>query len=351
VEGFGTVHIRATGINIADEDGGQVEVVDGHVRPHLGGRSYWASKCAAGDYEPSEYVALSLLGRRLRYTTDISGAGCGCNAALYLTPMWKNPVIGTCEDYYCDAQSVCGVACEEIDIQENNRFAWASTLHAMDDHWGKAAGFGGGSKVYSGPRDFSEKEYGPNGSCVDTDLPFEVAASFPMADDGWLAAMVIELSQTGMPCNVSMNISGYDGNFSRWREGTSHGMKQMTEILSQGMTPIISFWQSRDMLWLDGKGEDGQGPCKKDLVVPCSETVSFYDFFVEELAVSPLVPLEADVSPSLRPAQAPAPAAWSALGTPQLISAASATVLVVGSIACLCVGHAMRRGSPSPGAE
>jgi len=163
VEGYGTVHIRATGVNIADEEGTEVEVVDGKVQPHLGARSYWATKCEAGDYEPSEYVALHLLGRRLRYTTDISGAGCGCNAAFYLTPMWRNTQIGICEDYYCDAQSVCGVACEEIDIQENNLFAWASTLHSLDDHWGKAAGFGGGGQDYSGPRDFSGKEYGPDG--------------------------------------------------------------------------------------------------------------------------------------------------------------------------------------------
>lgn len=57
---------------------------------------------------------------------DLKGAGCGCNAALYLVSMKYSWEKGQCDDYYCDAVSVCGLKCAEIDLMEANapRFQW-----------------------------------------------------------------------------------------------------------------------------------------------------------------------------------------------------------------------------------
>eukprot|EP00975_Prorocentrum_lima_P009562 2036115-Prorocentrum_lima.AAC.1 len=60
--------------------------------------------------------------------------------------------------------------------------------------------------------------------------------------------MEVTLSQRGASCNLTTRVASY------------YGMQELTEALKLGMTPIMSYWSSNDMLWLDGPGGDGQGP-------------------------------------------------------------------------------------------
>merc|ERR1712060_247285 len=39
--------------------------------------------------------------------------------------------------------------------------------------------------------------------------------------------------------------------------------------MGNGMTPVFSYWSSDKMLWMDGKGPDGQGPCSEDVAKAC----------------------------------------------------------------------------------
>jgi len=286
VPGYGPVQLVATQWNVAKDAAAKVDVVNGQVLPHLKGRAYFADSCQAGKYNFNDYVALGLLGKSLRFTADLSSAGCGCNVALYLTNLHQNPNISNCLDYYCDANSVCGVPCPEIDVMEANQFAWHSTLHTSDDRFGKGAGYGGGGPGWNGPRDWDSSQYGPGGSCIDTNFPFQVAASFPVDESEKLTAMTITLSQPSRPCTLSVTIDGYDGNTSKWAKGDGHGMLELTDALRAGMTPIASFWESKDMLWMDGNGNDTLGPCSKDLVHQCPEVVPMYDFSVVSLTPS-----------------------------------------------------------------
>ena len=268
-KGYGTVELVPTGWK-------NMSVLDtGVVSPQLGGRAYFADKCKAGHFSNKDYLALNLLGKTMSFSTDISGAGCGCNAAFYMTNMHQNTEVSECHDYYCDANNVCGESCAEIDIMEGNMFSFHSTLHSAHDHDGKAAGYGGGSDSsyagWNGPRTWTEEEYGPDARCIDTRQPFLVSVSFPTNAQGNLEAMEIVLTQPGKDCPLAATITKYEGNAA------------MTSALTQGMTPIVSYWSDKGMLWLDGKGKDQKGACQVDHPNQCADSVKFYDFAIKTI--------------------------------------------------------------------
>merc|ERR1719383_503012 len=81
--------------------------------------------------------------------------------------------------------------------------------------------------------------------------------------------MEITLSQVAHSnCELKLAIDNY------W------GMPSMTKALGAGMTPIVSYWSSADMLWMDGKGADGQGPCATDSPDDCGKMAKFSNFSV-----------------------------------------------------------------------
>mmetsp|Transcript_22026 Transcript_22026/g.55611 ORF Transcript_22026/g.55611 Transcript_22026/m.55611 type:complete len:547 (-) Transcript_22026:125-1765(-) len=281
VEGHGPVTLVNAGADTPGKPSGRVEALKGDlVAPYMSGRTYFGKSCAEGDYDPQVYSSINLLAKRMSWTTDVSGTGCGCNAAFYLVSMPQNTKIGTCQDYYCDAMHVCGVSCAEIDMQEANQYSWMSTMHAYNptvgaDGLGMARGYGG-SLGEPERRDWTATEYGPGGQCIDTQAPFQVSVSFPMTGNGTLAAMEIELSQAGKPCNLNSRIDEYavQGH---------EAMQELTDALQAGMTPVISYWKSKDMLWMDGLGADGRGPCVKDTPDMCPDHVRFYGFSISSL--------------------------------------------------------------------
>jgi len=281
VTGYDTpVAIITTEWNVPNDSAGDVFVENGQVVPYMSGRSYFGDSCSStlGEYDNSQYVAFKLLGKRLRYTVNLTGALCGCNAALYLTSLHQNDNVSECFDYYCDANAVCGVRCAEIDIQESNEEAWHSTLHVAADGAGAGKGIGGGGPEWSGPRDWSSTEYGSNGTCINTKKPFQVEAAFPIDAGGNLLSMEMTLSQEGGSNPLKVSIDKYSYN-------NVDTMAELTAALKEGMAPIISYWNSTDMLWLDGNGLDGKGPCLSDnnTVDQCSDSVAFYDFSISEI--------------------------------------------------------------------
>jgi len=234
------------------------------VVAYLKSRTYFANYCSEGAFSNTAYQAVPLLGMTMRYSVNLGGAGCGCNAALYLTSLQHNDKLSNCSDYYCDANQVCGMKCAEVDIQEANEGAWRSTLHGRNDSVGRGAGFGG-----TGPhrRAFSAHDYGPGSRCIDTRHDFDVAASFPVDSNGKLKAMELQLTQAGKPCDIFFSIDEY------------RDMDEVSEALRMGMTPIISYWRSKHMRWLDGTGKDGKD-CKADHPRECADYVKFYGFTI-----------------------------------------------------------------------
>jgi hypothetical protein len=276
--GHGKVALVPTGWKGDGATGGDNVKLDGPrgIRSHMNSRAYFAETCTAGEYDHKQYLKLDLLGKTMRYTTDLSGAGCGCNAALYLTSMGHNEHKSECYDFYCDANNVCGESCAEIDIEEANQYAWHSTLHTPYDHEGKPGGYGGGGPGWNGPRDWTKEDFGPRGKCISTTRPFDVTVSFPVNASGILDAMVVTLSQIGTTCQLSVSVNKYAGN------------AELTKALKKGMTPIVSYWGSDDMTWMDGEGDDGNGPCPVDNARKCGDSVRFFDFVVTDIHIGEL---------------------------------------------------------------
>eukprot|EP00444_Apocalathium_aciculiferum_P045058 CAMPEP_0183523788 /NCGR_PEP_ID=MMETSP0371-20130417/19426_1 /TAXON_ID=268820 /ORGANISM="Peridinium aciculiferum, Strain PAER-2" /LENGTH=312 /DNA_ID=CAMNT_0025722791 /DNA_START=47 /DNA_END=985 /DNA_ORIENTATION=- len=277
VIGRGNTTLIATKVNMPNFPAGPVDNMNGIVMPGMWGRAYFADECRNGMYDNNQYASIPLLGKKFTYNTDVSQAGCGCNAALYLVSMRQNIEVSGCDDYYCDANSICGVRCDEIDIQEANKFAWHSALHRFDDGNGLATGLGGW--VRDNHFEMTPSEYGPGGQCIDTNSLFKVEVSFPANDQGRLISMDMKLSQYGKLCDISWSIDSYSGD---------PGLEHLSNSLAEGMTPVISYWEAADMLWLDGRGNGG-GPCFRD-DMDCGTAPLFSGFAIEDLDASTFYP-------------------------------------------------------------
>jgi len=261
-------------VNTPGDEAQQIEVQDGAIVAWMSGRTYFAESCSEDSYEAVEYKALPLLGRTIKWTIDLNGAGCGCNAAVYLTSLAQNTKKSDCSDYYCDANQVCGVACAEVDLQEANMHSWRSTLHVSEDGTGESAGYGG---VGPHTKSWGPADYGPDGNCVATTLPFDVEVGFPVDENGVLKAMQVILSQEGKPCKISATIDKYT-------VGAKNGIAEISEALAAGMTPIISYWSNEGLGWMDGPRPDPaggkEGVCEIDTPKDCPEFVKIYGFSV-----------------------------------------------------------------------
>lgn len=237
---------------------------DSEVAPHLRARGYFAENCTAGAYDNHQYVAWNLLGQKLRFRVDLSGAECGCYASLDLVAMRQNPNPGECFDHYCDAGGLCGEKCVQINVMEANKLSWHSTLHSKVDRFGFGRGFGGSSL---------DRRYSPSGTCIDTTQPFDVSVSFPVTTAGHLRAVEVQLSQHDKYCPLELQLGGYAG------------MAELSGALAAGMTPAISYWSSDDLLWMDGIRADHRDGCSKQTA--CSKMVKLDRFTIEYMSSRP----------------------------------------------------------------
>mmetsp|Transcript_36587 Transcript_36587/g.104614 ORF Transcript_36587/g.104614 Transcript_36587/m.104614 type:complete len:694 (-) Transcript_36587:270-2351(-) len=252
--GNGTAHIILAGSNMPGDAVGSAEVlVDGSgVRVSKNGRVYFGARCTEGSvYDPSEYSSMLLLGRTLSFTMDLSGTACGCVAAMYMTPLVTSTAHGNCgSDYYCDANSVCGVKCAEMDMLEANTHAFHTTAHGANDPNGMGRGLGGTS------RDISTADYGPGyGHRINTLMPFRV--NMEVSSDGTQVATALHQGDRKVVLKVKYN---------------------RLQKAFERMAPILSYWYkplSGDLSWFDG----GVCPQKSD-PSKCSETITFSDFAV-----------------------------------------------------------------------
>ena len=206
-----------------------------------GARVYLADTCVEGNYADTSYAAEPLVGKTFSVTVDVSGAECGCIAAVYLVSMASNQNPGTCDgDFYCDANNVCGVLCTELDLMEASKYAFHATFHTGSGQqneqgaWGYGAGVGG--TMGGIPNDGS---YGPyDHATIDTRRPFRVHSYFRPSGAN-VDALVTTLTQgAGRRISFTFLVS--------WQS-----IYEISGALRAGMTPTFSYWSAADMSWFD----------------------------------------------------------------------------------------------------
>jgi len=210
-------------------------------------RIYIGNKCA-NDFAPDVFFPFVLLGKTFSFTADLSQVGCACNAALYLVSMpaynrQGQPDRTKCDDYYCDANDVCGEYCPEMDTFEANNRALAVTPHRCDAPQNKFYGScdRGGCGINTYKQDANA--YGPgNQYTINTMQPFRVSITFA-SNNGQLNKITTVLTQSGKTFSFTHDDSRCGGGY----------LASLTSAFSEGMVVAISYWGTTGsgMSWLD----------------------------------------------------------------------------------------------------
>ncbi len=242
-----------------------------------GARVYLAHGCVEGSYNGTQplYTRLQLVGKVLSFTADVSRATCGCNVAAYLVAMGSNRAPGVCDgDFYCDAMSVCGTPCAEVDLMEANAHAFHATAHTSGDgKGGGQQGVGGraGLLTHSGWA-FSAEEYGPGGTVIDTSLPFRVSAHFEADAAGRLESIEMVLRQPPLEAE-----DGQAGRVLRFPMASADYVAKMRDEFARGLTLTLSYWSAtaKELSWLQG---GVCGAAGEDQQLHCADSVRFSGF-------------------------------------------------------------------------
>ena len=222
-------------------------------------------------YGPEIFYKLNLLDKSISFTVELSQAGCGCNAALYLTPMpaynsAQQPDPTKCGNYYCDANNVCGVLCPEIDLVEANNNGMQVTPHKCNSPKGKFYDRCDGAGCGVNLQKSNPGSYGwGNSHIIDTRYPFDVKFDFKTSS-GRLSSIDSPFSQSGRTYRISHN----QGNCGYYLE-------ELTESFEKGLVIIFSYWgdtnSGKDMTWLDVPPCDPNVGCKDNTEISFSNFV------------------------------------------------------------------------------
>jgi len=210
-------------------------------------RAYLANQCAT-DFSEGVFKSYNFLDRSIQFTLDLSQVGCACNAAVYLVSMpgYKSnqqPDPSTCGDYYCDANTVCGVYCPEMDLVECNQYALQVAAHSCDTPQGKFYPDcdGGGCAINTYKVD--PNAYGPGTQyTINTLNPFTVKITFRTSSNSQLSSIETVLSQNSKTFNLTHNDTYCKAGY----------LSSLTDAF-KGMVPTFSYWGNTadTMKWLD----------------------------------------------------------------------------------------------------
>lgn len=128
------------------------------------------------------YYMFKLMDKSIAFDLTYADVDCSCNGAFYLVSLpcrdsSGNPNQGSCGTWYCDANTVCGCNCPEMDILEGNKYNTITTAHTCDTpvngHYNSCDGSGCAADQWSS----NPNSYGP-GKTIDTNNWFTYEVSF-----------------------------------------------------------------------------------------------------------------------------------------------------------------------------
>lgn len=279
-------------------DNGLVSVNGDAITVKYGARAVMMGSC--NNFEPDTFKFFHLLDKTLTFDADMTNISCGCNAAVYLNEMPPRDSNGTydpsnCNDYYCDANAICGTFCPEHDIVEANEYGFASASHQCDkesEGYYTACDTSGCSKniIRSDPNG-----YGPGASyTINTLLPFNVAISFDGYGTGTLQQIRTVLTQGSGSYTIIHNDD----------ECSAGEMASMNTAIQNGMVMVMSIWggHGADMSWLDSP------PCSSSKNCSATSTATYSNFAIYDIAPTSAPTPPPTPVPSAPPSPEPSPA-------------------------------------------
>jgi len=172
-----------------------------------------------------------------------------------------------CNDYYCDANNVCGLWCPEMDLFEANRAAIAVTPHKCDSPQGKYYPHCDGGGCSQNTKNMGNAFGYGGGFQINTQYPFNITYNF-QTQNGQFSKMVTTISQD----NKKVTITHGDGNC-----GGGY-LESMTQAFKEGMVIAVSYWSGAtggDMGWLDIP------PCNANQACDKSGTATFSNLWIQ----------------------------------------------------------------------
>jgi len=114
-----------------------------------------------------------LRGGAMQYTVDLSTVPCGCVAGVYAVKL---------DDFGCSEESLATAdrnpSCPSIDIMQANPYGFNVAAHPCANGTCDARSQCEYNMREQGKETYGEAAYGPGGSLIDTDLPFQVKTEF-----------------------------------------------------------------------------------------------------------------------------------------------------------------------------
>ena len=200
-----------------------------------------------------QFYTPNLLGGYIEWDTDVSAFECGCLNTFYTVKMPGRDWGGSFDTkndhwFYCDA-NVQDSLCPEMDLQEANKYSYATTPHKCnspdgDGHYTYCDG--AGQCALNIVEQLGGNDYGPGSQyAINTEQPYHVKVSFEDTDaNGNLQSITTTFTQGANTRTMQTQGCSYLQDID---DDISNGMAFVVSAWGEGITdPSVTNWLTKD---------------------------------------------------------------------------------------------------------